>query len=70
VHAVPASEFSSWLARTRAAGTALDSDAYTQLARPAGGAKPQTYRGVEPDLFERIVQQNTAKLAASPSEVR
>jgi cytochrome o ubiquinol oxidase subunit 2 len=70
VHAVPASEFSGWVARTRSEGTALDTAAYVELARPGGDVKPQTYRGVEPNLFERIVQQNTAKLAASPSGER
>jgi cytochrome o ubiquinol oxidase subunit II len=55
VHAVPAAEFASWLARTRAAGPALNADAYSQLARPEGNAQARTYGSVDPGLFERIV---------------
>jgi cytochrome o ubiquinol oxidase subunit II len=55
VHAVPAAEFKSWLERTRAAGATLSADAYAQLARP-GIHTSQTYGGVDPNLFERIVQ--------------
>jgi cytochrome o ubiquinol oxidase subunit 2 len=64
VHAVPPSEFESWLARTRGEGPALNADAYSQLER-AGIANVQTYGNVDPNLFERIVQQ-TAPHAASP----
>jgi cytochrome o ubiquinol oxidase subunit 2 len=64
VHAVPASEFESWLARTRGVGPALNADAYAQLARP-GSTNVQTYGSVDPNLFERIVQQ-TESGAASP----
>jgi cytochrome o ubiquinol oxidase subunit 2 len=64
VHAVPPSEFESWLARTRGQGPALNADAYSQLER-AGIANVQTYGNVDPNLFERIVQQ-TAPRAASP----
>jgi cytochrome o ubiquinol oxidase subunit 2 len=55
VHAVPATEFDSWLARTREAGPALNADAYSQLARPNGNAQVRTYGGIDPNLFERIV---------------
>src|SRR6202021_3702595 len=33
VHAVPAADYDSWLARTREAGPALNTDTYSQLAR-------------------------------------
>jgi cytochrome o ubiquinol oxidase subunit 2 len=59
VHAVPAAEFADWLARTREAASALDADAYSQLARPAGDAQARVYGSVDPNLFERI---------ASPTE--
>jgi len=65
VHAVPASEFQSWLARTRDEGSALDAAAYSQLARVGSNAQIQTYSSVDPNLFERIVQQSTG-LATSP----
>jgi len=60
VHAVPAAEFKSWLEHTRAAGSMLNADTYAQLARPDinGG---QTYGGVDPHLFERIVQPTAAR---------
>jgi cytochrome o ubiquinol oxidase subunit 2 len=65
VHAVPASDFQSWLARTRDTGTALDADTYSQLSRAGGNAPPQTYRGVDPMLFEHIVQTTAQPLAAA-----
>jgi cytochrome o ubiquinol oxidase subunit 2 len=55
VHAVPAADYDSWLARTREAGPALNADAYSQLARPEGNAQARTYGSVDPNLFERIV---------------
>jgi cytochrome o ubiquinol oxidase subunit II len=57
VHAVAAAEFQQWLARTRAQGQSLDSDAYAQLARAGVAATAPTYGSVDPMLFERIVQQ-------------
>jgi cytochrome o ubiquinol oxidase subunit 2 len=67
VHAVPASEFESWLARTRGEGPALNADAYSQLERPGSNTQVQTYGSVDPSLFERIVQQ-AAPRAASPHQ--
>jgi cytochrome o ubiquinol oxidase subunit II len=65
VHAVPVSDFQSWLERTRGVGSALDSDAYAQLARASGNTPPQTYNGVDPMLFEHIVQTTAQPLAAA-----
>jgi cytochrome o ubiquinol oxidase subunit 2 len=65
VHAVPAADFQSWLAHTRDVGTALDADAYSQLARAGGNTRPQTYGGVDPMLFEHIVQTTAQPLAAA-----
>src|SRR6266436_2264988 len=48
VHAVPESEFSSWLARTQDEATALDADTYSQLARAGSNTQTQTYSGVDP----------------------
>jgi cytochrome o ubiquinol oxidase subunit 2 len=67
VHVVPASEFSSWRTRATDEGAVLNADAYLQLARTAGNTQMQTYRSVDPNLFERIVQQNAAaEPSASP----
>ena len=64
VRAVPAADFAAWIERTRAAGRPLDADAYSQLARAGGNAKTQTYRSVDPGLFERIVQKSAPPPAA------
>jgi cytochrome o ubiquinol oxidase subunit 2 len=61
VHAVPAAEFKSWLEHTREAGTMLNADAYAQLAKPSNNIGVQTYGGVDPHLFERIVQPTAAR---------
>jgi hypothetical protein len=67
VHVVPASEFSSWRARATGEGAVLNADTYSQLARTAVDAQMQTYRSVDPNLFDRIVQQNVvAEPTASP----
>ena len=55
--AVPAGEFSSWAASTRAAGPVLDTRSYLGLLRPTMSVKPYTYRSVQPSLFRRIVLQ-------------
>ena len=55
VRAVPAADFKIWLEQTRAAGAVLNADTYAQLARPGTGTS-QTYGGVDPHLFERLVQ--------------
>ena len=69
VHVVPASKFSSWRARATGEGAVLNADTYSQLARTAVDAQMQTYRSVDPNLFDRIVQQNVAEEpTASPSK--
>ena len=68
VHAVHESEFSSWIARTQRAGTALDADTYSQLARAGSDTQTQTYSGVDPMLFEQIVQATAQPLAAPRQE--
>jgi cytochrome o ubiquinol oxidase subunit 2 len=65
VHAVPVADFQSWLARARAAATALDADAYAQLARAGSTTQSQTYSGVDPMLFEHIVQTTAQPPAAA-----
>jgi cytochrome o ubiquinol oxidase subunit II len=68
VHAVPASDFQSWLARTRGAGTTLDADTYAQLARTASSAQAQTYGGVDRRLFEHIVKTTAQPLGTAHQE--
>jgi cytochrome o ubiquinol oxidase subunit 2 len=69
VHAVSASEFPIWLARTRGGGPALDMDAYSQMARADNGTKSQIYGSVDPNLFARIVQKS-GPMATAPHEER
>ena len=68
VHAVPESEFSSWIARTQGEAAALDADAYSQLARAGSNTQAQAYSGVDPMLFEHIVQSTARPLAAPRQE--
>ena len=68
VHAVSESEFSSWLARTQGEATALDADTYSQLARAGRSTRTQTYSGVDPMLFEHIVQTTAQPLGAARKE--
>jgi cytochrome o ubiquinol oxidase subunit 2 len=65
VRAMPASEFSSWHERTASEAPALNTEAYSQLARASSNTQTQTYRSVDPDLFEQIVQ-TSARHAAGP----
>ncbi len=67
VHAIPASNFSSWRERTASEGPPLNADAYTQLARASSNVAAQTYSNVDPELFQRIVQ-TSAQQAATPPE--
>jgi cytochrome o ubiquinol oxidase subunit II len=57
VKAVPEDDFAGWVAKTRAAGAVLDLPGYAQLAKPSEAVPPATYRAVDPQLFERIVDQ-------------
>lgn len=68
VLAVPALDFQNWLARARGEATTLDASAYAQLARASSNVNVQTYRGIDPNLFERIVQTTAQPLAARSSE--
>jgi cytochrome o ubiquinol oxidase subunit II len=66
VHVVPASEFSSWRARATGEGAVLNADAYSQLARTGVDTQMQTYRTVDPRLFDRIVRQNAVAEPTAP----
>jgi cytochrome o ubiquinol oxidase subunit 2 len=64
--AVAADDFDGWVAQVRASGPALDLPAYAQLAQPSQAVPPMTYRSVDPNLFERIVDQT----AHNPEQMR
>jgi cytochrome o ubiquinol oxidase subunit II len=58
--AVPAGDFNAWLEQVRGTGSALDDAGYAQLAKPSKAVPPTTYRSVEPNLFERIIDKTVA----------
>src|SRR5689334_24247032 len=58
--AVPAGDFNTWVVQVRGAGAALDEAGYAQLAKPSKAVPPTTYRSVEPNLFERIIDQTVS----------
>jgi cytochrome o ubiquinol oxidase subunit II len=58
--AVPAGAFNTWVAQVRGTGSALDDAGYAQLAKPSKAVPPTTYRSVEPNLFERIIDQTVS----------
>src|SRR5277367_7130577 len=58
--AVPARDFDAWVTQARGTGSALDDAAYTALAKPSLAVPPTTYRSVEPELFEHIIQQTVS----------
>jgi cytochrome o ubiquinol oxidase subunit II len=60
VKSVPVGDFNAWLEQVRGTGSALDNAGYTELAKPTKAAPPITYRFVEPNLFERIVDKTAA----------
>jgi cytochrome o ubiquinol oxidase subunit 2 len=58
--AVPPGDFNAWVAQVRGAGSALDDAAYAELAKPSEAVTPMTYRSVEPNLFERIIDRTVS----------
>jgi cytochrome o ubiquinol oxidase subunit 2 len=58
--AVPAGDFDGWVKEVRGAGSELDQGAYAALAKPSKAVPPMTYRSVEPNLFERVIDQTVS----------
>src|SRR5216684_5889513 len=58
--AVPAGDFNAWVTQVRGTGSALDDAAYAELVKPSEAVPPRTYRSVEPNMFERIIEETTA----------
>ena len=65
--AVPAADFDGWVAQVRGSGPALDIPAYAALAKPSQAVPPTTYRSVDPELFERIIDQTTLGPESAPA---
>ena len=58
--AVAAGNFDAWVTQARGTGSALDDAAYAELAKPSEAVPPTTYRSMEPNLFERIIDQTVS----------
>jgi cytochrome o ubiquinol oxidase subunit II len=58
--AVPAGDFDAWVTQARSTGSALDDASYAALAKPSIAVPPGSYRSVQPNMFERIIDQTTA----------
>lgn len=58
VDAMGADGFAQWLAQTRAQPNRLDEAAYTSLSRRSTLPGPLAFGAVEPDLFQRILDQS------------
>jgi cytochrome o ubiquinol oxidase subunit 2 len=57
--AVTAQQFDQWVVSARNAGPALDSQSYSDLAKPSAAVAPFTFRAVTPGLFDGIVTAET-----------
>jgi cytochrome o ubiquinol oxidase subunit II len=57
VEAMPSADFAAWVEKTRGTGAALTGQSYSDLAKQSLKVAPFTYRNVDPDLFEKIVDQ-------------
>jgi cytochrome o ubiquinol oxidase subunit 2 len=55
VDAVPADQFTRWVATTRGSGPELTAATYAELAKPSNAVAPVTYRSVDPGLFNDIL---------------
>jgi cytochrome o ubiquinol oxidase subunit II len=57
VEAANVHDFAAWVVKARAAGPSLNAESYAELAKQSSDVAPFTYRDVEPDIFQKIVQQ-------------
>ena len=55
VDVIPEENFAQWLSATRNAGPVLDSQSYSELAKPSQAVAPFTYRALAPGLFNTIL---------------
>jgi cytochrome o ubiquinol oxidase subunit 2 len=58
VTSVPPAQFAAWA--RGAGGPALDQAAYLKLLQPSQNVPPQTFHGIDPQLFQAIVTQKIA----------
>ncbi len=60
VRALPAAQFSAWVAATRGSGAALDDASYATLAKQSVADKPVRFGSADAGLFRKIVAQQLA----------
>ena len=58
VRAVPPDAFAQWIADTKVAGPKLDGTTYAALAKPSKDVTPATYKTIDPDLFDAVVNES------------
>jgi cytochrome o ubiquinol oxidase subunit 2 len=57
VHAMAADDYARWLASAKDRGAILDNTAYAALTQQSSNLKATTYHGVDPKLFDSIVNE-------------
>jgi cytochrome o ubiquinol oxidase subunit 2 len=57
VHAMAADDYARWLASAKDRGAILDNAAYAALTQQSSNLKATTYHGVDPKLFDSIVNE-------------
>jgi cytochrome o ubiquinol oxidase subunit 2 len=57
VHAMSADDYARWLASAKDRGAVLDNAAYAVLAQQSSNVKATTYHGVDPKLFDSVVNE-------------
>ena len=69
VRALSSDAFEAWLSTARASQAALDQPTYAKLSEPSSAVAATTYRGVEPTLFEAIVNQTVPSAPLRQPEI-
>src|SRR5262249_9800111 len=57
VRAVPKDAFAQWIATARQSGSALDRTSYLALCQQSSNVRPFTFRSVDANLFNAVVNQ-------------
>jgi cytochrome o ubiquinol oxidase subunit 2 len=60
VSAVSPEDYAKWIADARQTGPTLDKTTYAALARPSRDSAAATYKAIDPELFEAIVNESAA----------
>ena len=69
VDVIPEERFAQWLSATRTAGPTLDSQSYSELAKPSQAIAPFTYRAVASGLFNTILSAESPHHSPSVADL-